>query len=92
LLIAGPGDDTLTGGPGKDTFNCGAGIDTVTDFDRVINDTVTASCENTSSSSSPTTDDTATNAPNPSAEDFGPNSFNFPLDKDDGNGNDGDLE
>jgi hypothetical protein len=89
----------LTGGPGKDTFNCGEGIDTVTDFDRVINDTVLANCENTSSSSSPpttddtaVTDDTATNAPNPSAEDFGPNSFNFPLDEDNGNGNDGDLE
>jgi Ca2+-binding RTX toxin-like protein len=58
LLIAGPGDDTLTGGPGIDTFNCGEGMDTVADFDRVINDTVMASCENigpSSTSSSPST-------------------------------------
>src|SRR5919112_6280795 len=52
LLIAGPGDDKLTGGPGKDTFNCGEGNDTVVDVDQVVNDTVMASCENTSSSSS----------------------------------------
>jgi Ca2+-binding RTX toxin-like protein len=68
VLIAGPGDDKLTGGPGKDTFNCGEGMDTVADFDRVINDTVMASCENigpssSSASSSPSTiGDTAINA------------------------------
>jgi Ca2+-binding RTX toxin-like protein len=56
VLIAGPGDDKLTGGSGKDTFNCGEGMDTVADFDRVINDTVMASCENIGpASSSPST-------------------------------------
>ena len=64
LLIAGPGDDKLTGGPGKDTFNCGEGNDTVIDVDRVVNDTVMASCENTSSSPSspPTTGNVDINA------------------------------
>jgi hypothetical protein len=50
-----------------------------------------ASCENTSSSPPPTTDDTSatddisTNTrQTPSAEDFVSNSFNLPLDEDDG--------
>jgi Ca2+-binding RTX toxin-like protein len=92
ILTGGRGNDTLTGGPGKDSFNCGAGVDTVTDFDPVINDTVMASCENKSSSSSPTTDDTALNTPIPSAEDLMPNNFDDPLDEENGDGqNDGDL-
>jgi Ca2+-binding RTX toxin-like protein len=104
ILTGGRGNDTLTGGPGKDSFNCGAGGgDTVTDFDPVINDTVMASCENISSSSSPTTDDTSSSPPPttddtaldtaiPSAEDLMPNSFNDPLDEENGDGqNDGDL-
>jgi Ca2+-binding RTX toxin-like protein len=93
ILTGGRGNDTLTGGPGKDSFNCGAGVDTVTDFDPVINDTVMASCENkSSSSSSPTTDDTALNTPIPSAEDLMPNNFDDPLDEENVDGqNDGDL-
>jgi Ca2+-binding RTX toxin-like protein len=77
ILIGGRSNDTLTGGPGKDTFNCGEGIDTVTDFDLVINDTVMASCENiSSSSSSPSSASTIDNITK--------NPFNLPLDQ--GNG------
>jgi hypothetical protein len=44
---------------------------------------VTATCENTSSSST-TNDDVSINNPIPSEEDFVPNTFNLPLDQENG--------
>jgi Ca2+-binding RTX toxin-like protein len=85
ILIGNRGNDTLTGGPGKDTFNCGVGIDTVTDFNATEGGDIltnSTACENISHSS--TSDSTAINTLIPSAEDFVPNSFNLPLDGENG--------